>query len=143
MSAEVVRAACPHDFPDTCGMLVTVEDGVATRIQGDPSMPFTDGTLCTKVAYYLERTYSPDRLLYPMRRVAPKGKGQFERITWDAPRRESDRHRSLPQPVCGEVQPAHRPAPGHRRRAGARDDARADRGGHARPRLHRKAHRRL
>src|SRR2546427_4442004 len=84
MSAEVVRAACPHDCPDTCGMLVTVEDGVATKIQGDPSMPFTDGTLCTKVAYYLERTYSPDRLLYPMRRVGPKGKGQFERITWDA-----------------------------------------------------------
>src|SRR3981189_2377776 len=64
-------------------MLVTVEDGVATKIQGDPSMPFTDGTLCTKVAYYLERTYSPDRLLYPMRRAGPKGKGQFERITWD------------------------------------------------------------
>src|SRR5881396_1333380 len=84
MSAEIVRAACPHDCPDTCGMLVTVEDGVATKIQGDPSMPFTDGTLCTKVAYYLERTYSPDRLLYPMRRVGPKGKGQFERFTWDA-----------------------------------------------------------
>src|SRR2546421_8387932 len=84
MSAEIVRAACPHDCPDTCGMLVTVEDGVATKIQGDPSMPFTDGTLCTKVAYYLERTYSPDRLLYPMRRVGPKGQGQFERITWDA-----------------------------------------------------------
>src|SRR6266478_2934303 len=84
MSAEIVRAACPHDCPDTCGMLVTVEDGVATKIQGDPSKPFTDGTLCTKVAYYLERTYSPDRLLYPMRRVGPKGKGQFERITWDA-----------------------------------------------------------
>src|SRR6058998_682758 len=62
MSAEIVRAACPHDCPDTCGMLVTVEDGVATKIQGDPSMPFTDGTLCTKVAYYLERTYSPARL---------------------------------------------------------------------------------
>src|SRR5256712_5389272 len=83
MSTEVVRAACPHDCPDTCGMLGTVEDGVATKIQGDPSMPFTDGTLCTKVAYYLERTYSPDRLLYPMRRIGPKGKGQFERITWD------------------------------------------------------------
>src|SRR5437660_5920129 len=84
MSAEIVRAACPHDCPDTCGMLVTVEDGVATRIQGDPSMPFTDGTLCTKVAYYLERTYSPDRLLFPMRRAGPKGKGQFERIGCDA-----------------------------------------------------------
>jgi anaerobic selenocysteine-containing dehydrogenase len=64
-------------------MLVTVEDGVATKIQGDPEMPFTEGTLCTKVAYYLERTYSPDRLKYPMRRVGPKGKGQFQRISWD------------------------------------------------------------
>jgi anaerobic selenocysteine-containing dehydrogenase len=64
-------------------MLVTVEDGVATKIQGDPEMPFTEGTLCTKVAYYLERTYSPDRLQYPMRRVGPKGKGEFRRITWD------------------------------------------------------------
>jgi anaerobic selenocysteine-containing dehydrogenase len=80
---KVVRAACPHDCPDTCGMLVTVKDGVAVKIQGDPSMPFTEGTLCTKVAYYLERTYSPDRLLHPMRRVGPKGKGEFRRITWD------------------------------------------------------------
>jgi len=61
--SEVVRVACPHDCPDTCAMLVTVEDGVAKKIQGDPSMPFTEGTLCTKVAHYLERTYSPDRLL--------------------------------------------------------------------------------
>src|SRR5262245_5997132 len=80
---ETVRVACPHDCPDTCAMLVTVEDGVATRIQGDPQMPFTEGTLCTKVAHYLERTYSPDRLMHPMRRVGPKGKGQFKRISWD------------------------------------------------------------
>src|SRR5678816_3021907 len=80
---KIVRAACPHDCPDTCAMLVTVKDGVATKIQGDPSMPFTDGTLCTKVAHYLERTYAPDRLLYPMKRTGPKGRGQFERITWD------------------------------------------------------------
>jgi anaerobic selenocysteine-containing dehydrogenase len=64
-------------------MLVTVENGVATRIRGDPAMPFTQGTLCTKVAHYLERTYAPDRLRYPMRRVGPKGKGEFKRITWD------------------------------------------------------------
>src|SRR5512134_1857701 len=83
MSTQVVRAACPHDCPDTCGMLVTVEDGVAVKIQGDPSMPFTQGTLCTKVAYYLERTYSPDRLLHPLKRVGPKGSGRFERISWD------------------------------------------------------------
>jgi anaerobic selenocysteine-containing dehydrogenase len=82
MSSEV-RVACPHDCPDTCAMLVTVEDGVATRIQGDPGMPFTDGTLCTKVAHYLERTYSADRLLHPMKRAGPKGSGQFQRISWD------------------------------------------------------------
>jgi anaerobic selenocysteine-containing dehydrogenase len=80
---KVVRTACPHDCPDTCGMLVTVKDGVAVKIQGDPSMPFTEGTLCTKVSYYLERTYSPDRLLHPMRRTGPKGSGRFRRISWD------------------------------------------------------------
>ena len=64
-------------------MLVTVEDGVATQIRGDPAAPFTDGTLCTKVAHYLERTYAPDRLQYPMRRIGRKGQGQFKRITWD------------------------------------------------------------
>src|ERR671914_856827 len=80
---ETVKVACPHDCPDTCAMLVTVEDGVARKIQGDPSMPFTDGTLCTKVAHYLERTYAPDRLRYPMRRTGKKGEGRFERIGWD------------------------------------------------------------
>ena len=82
-SEEIVRVACPHDCPDTCAMLVTVKDGVATRIQGDPSMPFTDGTLCTKVAHYLERTYAPDRLLHPLRRTGKKGRGEFRRISWD------------------------------------------------------------
>jgi anaerobic selenocysteine-containing dehydrogenase len=81
--SEVVHVACPHDCPDTCGMLVTVDNGVATKIQGDPDMPFTQGTLCTKVSYYLERTYSPDRLLYPMKRVGRKGEGKFRRIGWD------------------------------------------------------------
>src|SRR3954471_14820279 len=80
---QVVKVACPHDCPDTCAMLVTVQDGVATKIQGDPSMPFTDGTLCTKVAHYLERTYSPDRLTHPLRRIGKKGKGEFRRIGWD------------------------------------------------------------
>ena len=64
-------------------MLVTVEDGVAVKIQGDPSMPFTEGTLCTKVAYYLERTYSPDRILFPQKRIGKKGEGRFRRISWD------------------------------------------------------------
>src|SRR5919109_418566 len=81
--SETVRVACPHDCPDTCAMLVTVDDGVATKIQGDPEMPFTEGTLCTKVAYYLERTYAPDRLQYPLKRVGKKGEGKFRRIGWD------------------------------------------------------------
>ncbi len=81
--SEVVRTACPHDCPDTCAMLVTVEDGVATKIHGDPTMPFTDGTLCTKVAHYLERTYSPERLRHPLKRVGRKGEGRFRRVSWD------------------------------------------------------------
>jgi anaerobic selenocysteine-containing dehydrogenase len=81
--SEVVRTACPHDCPDTCAMLVTVEDGVATRIQGDPTMPFTEGTLCTKVAHYLERTYCAERLRYPLQRIGRKGEGRFRRVSWD------------------------------------------------------------
>ena len=85
---QVIYGACPHDCPDACGVLITVEDGRATRIQGDPSHPVTRGFLCAKVTKYLDRVYSPDRVLYPMRRIKPKGqnKGElssFTRITWD------------------------------------------------------------
>ncbi len=79
----VVRAACPHDCPDTCSMLVTVENGVAIKVQGADDHPMTNGALCTKVGRYLERTYSDQRLLHPMKRVGRKGEGKFERITWD------------------------------------------------------------
>src|SRR5262249_28427563 len=79
---HIVRGACPHDCPDTCAMLVTVEDGRAVDVRGAPDHPPTGGTLCTKVARYLERTYSHDRVLHPMRRVGPKGAGRFERIGW-------------------------------------------------------------
>jgi anaerobic selenocysteine-containing dehydrogenase len=81
---RIVKAACPHDCPDTCAMEVTVENGVAVDVRG-ADMPFTDGTLCTKVAKYLDRTYSKERLLHPLRRVGAKGPGQgrLERISWD------------------------------------------------------------
>ncbi|HXD22451.1 MAG TPA: molybdopterin oxidoreductase family protein [Gemmatimonadaceae bacterium] len=79
----VVRGACPHDCPDCCATLVTVENGRATRIQGDPDHPFTQGFLCAKVNRYLERTYHRDRLTTPLRRVGPKGAGRFEPATWD------------------------------------------------------------
>ena len=70
---SVVHAACPHDCPDACGVLITVQDGRATKIQGDPAHPVTRGFLCAKVAKYLDRVYSTDRVLYPMRRTAAKG----------------------------------------------------------------------
>ena len=79
----VVRVACPHDCPDTCAMEVTVEGGRAVKIRGADDLPFTNGALCTKVAHYLERVYSAERLLHPMKRVGKKGAGRFERITWD------------------------------------------------------------
>ena len=78
-----VRGACPHDCPDTCALLTTVEDGRAIKVQGNPAHPHTDGVLCAKVSRYTERTYHPDRLLHPMKRVGPKGSGQFTRISWD------------------------------------------------------------
>src|SRR5205814_6000760 len=82
---RVVHAACPHDCPDACAVLITVEDDRATKIQGDPAHPVTRGFLCAKVAKYLDRVYSPDRVLYPMRRVGRKGPGeaQWQRISWD------------------------------------------------------------
>jgi anaerobic selenocysteine-containing dehydrogenase len=80
---EVVKAVCPHDCPDTCSMLVTVEDGRAVRIAGDPDHPVTQGFLCTKVNKYLERTYHEGRLLYPQIRVGAKGEGKFRRASWD------------------------------------------------------------
>jgi len=83
MPITTVRAACPHDCPDTCSMLVTVQDGVALRVRGNPDHLPTHGALCTKVSRYTERTYHPQRVLYPQKRVGPKGSGQFERVSWD------------------------------------------------------------
>src|ERR1043166_2877122 len=88
---KTVHAACPHDCPDACGVLITVDDGRAVKIQGDPAHPVTRGFLCAKVAKYLDRVYSPDRVLVPMKRIAPKGPAgespastpAFQRISWD------------------------------------------------------------
>ncbi|MQA90500.1 MAG: molybdopterin-dependent oxidoreductase [Gemmatimonas sp.] len=78
-----VRGACPHDCPDTCAMLVSVEGGRATRVRGDPEHPVTQGFLCTKVNRYVERTYHPGRILSPMRRIGAKGDGRFEPASWE------------------------------------------------------------
>ena len=79
----VVRGLCPHDCPDTCALLTTVENGRAVKVQGNPAHKPTDGVLCTKVSRYTERTYHPDRILQPMKRSGPKGSGQFEPVSWD------------------------------------------------------------
>ena len=77
---QIIRAACPHDCPDTCAIVVTVENGQAIKVAGAKDHPTTNGFLCTKVNRYLERTYSNQRVLYPMKRIGDKGKGLFARI---------------------------------------------------------------
>ncbi|RYF79406.1 MAG: molybdopterin oxidoreductase family protein, partial [Comamonadaceae bacterium] len=82
--SSVVRGACPHDCPDTCALLTTVQDGRAVKLQGNPAHAHTGGVLCTKVSRYIERHDHPERLLRPLRRVGPKGAGRFEPVSWDA-----------------------------------------------------------
>ena len=83
MARTTVVGACPHDCPDTCSILTTVEDGKAIAVRGNPDHPFTRGRLCVKVNNYEERVYSDKRVLYPLKRVGPKGSRQFQRISWD------------------------------------------------------------
>ena len=80
---STVRGACPHDCPDTCALVTTVDNGRAIRVQGNPDHRHTDGALCTKVSRYPERTYHPERILTPLRRTGPKGSGRFEPVDWD------------------------------------------------------------
>ncbi len=77
-----IPTVCPHDCPDTCGILTEVRDGRAVRISGDPDHPITQGWLCAKVRPYLDHVYHPDRLTHPLRRVGEKGAGKWQRITW-------------------------------------------------------------
>ena len=81
---KTVHGACPHDCPDTCAWVVTVnDDGEAIGFQGDPDHPFTAGALCSKLKRYPQRVYSQDRVLYPLKRTGAKGSGEFEKIGWD------------------------------------------------------------
>src|SRR5882757_3482760 len=120
---KVVHGACPHDCPDACGVLITVEDGRATKIQGDPEHPVTGGFLCAKVAKYMDRVYSPDRAWSPMRRLGPKGPAAhaadagrsaratqaeltqaWQRISWDEALDEiSSRFRSITREFGSEA----------------------------------------
>lgn len=86
-ASRTAVGACHHDCPDSCGWTVTVDDSgpspVAVKLRGHPDHPFSQGELCPKVNHFLDRVYSPERILHPMRRVGPKGSGEFERISWD------------------------------------------------------------
>ncbi len=82
-ATTVVRAVCPHDCPDTCALQISVQAGRVVRVAGDPEHPPTHGVLCTKVSRYAERTYHPERVLTPLKRVGRKGEGRFEPVSWD------------------------------------------------------------
>ena len=84
MPATIVHGTCHHDCPDSCGWSVTVDGGVAVKMRGRADHPYSAGELCPKVNRFLDRVYSPDRLLQPLRRTGPKGSGSFVPITWDA-----------------------------------------------------------
>ncbi|KVO75033.1 molybdopterin oxidoreductase [Burkholderia ubonensis] len=79
---QMARAVCPHDCPDTCAMRVTVENGKALKVSGDPDHPPTQGVLCTKVSRYADRVHHPDRLTVPLKRIGAKGEGRFVSISW-------------------------------------------------------------
>ena len=76
------RTSCILDCPDTCGLEVAVRDGKIARISGRTDHPDTQGFICGKVAHFDRRVYHSSRLLYPMKRVGPKGSGSFQRIDW-------------------------------------------------------------
>ncbi|KVF35281.1 molybdopterin-dependent oxidoreductase [Burkholderia vietnamiensis] len=82
-ATQIARAVCPHDCPDTCAMRVTVENGKAIKVTGDPEHPPTQGVLCTKVSRYADRVHHPDRLTVPLKRIGAKGEGRFAPITWN------------------------------------------------------------
>ena len=82
--ADIRHSVCALDCPDACSLLINVDEaGHGSKLRGNPAHPVTRGFLCAKVARYLDREYSPDRLLHPLRRTGAKGEGRFTRIAWD------------------------------------------------------------
>ena len=104
---HVVNGTCHHDCPDSCGWQATVTDGIAVQLRGNPAHPFSKGELCPKVNKFLDRTYSSDRVLHPLRRVGAKGAGEFEQITWEEALTEiADRfHGIIEQHGAGAILP--------------------------------------
>ena len=85
---EQYRSVCPYDCPDACGLVVSVENGRVISVKGDETHPFTQGTMCPKMAHYERTVHSPRRLMTTLKRTGPKGRGEFEPISWDQALRE-------------------------------------------------------
>ena len=86
---RVVKGACPHDCPDTCALRITVAGDRVIKVQGAADHPSTHGALCTKVSRYAERSYHPERVLKPLRRVSAKHEApRFEEVSWATALRE-------------------------------------------------------
>ena len=103
---KTCTSVCPYDCPDACGLVVTVDGGRVVSVAGDKSHPFTRGTLCPKMAHYERTVHSPRRLKTPLKRIGPKGSGQFAPISWDqalaeipGPGRPSS-PKPVPKPSC-------------------------------------------
>jgi anaerobic selenocysteine-containing dehydrogenase len=103
-SSRTVLGTCHHDCPDSCGWEVTVADGRAVRLRGNPAHPFSRGELCPKVNRFLDRVYSPERLLTPLVLDGAKGSGQYRRASWDeALARGVERLQHPPGPRAGRT----------------------------------------
>jgi len=98
------RSVCPHDCPDTCGLLVGVEGGRVVSVKGDPDHPFTRGAVCVKVNHYGDRVHSPLRIQHPLKRVGEKGEGAFAPVSWDQALDEiADRYKRIISDFGGEA----------------------------------------
>ncbi|HIY82370.1 MAG TPA: molybdopterin-dependent oxidoreductase, partial [Candidatus Rubneribacter avistercoris] len=83
---KVVRTCCRACGKNECGVLVTVVDGRAIKVEGDADTAFHSmGNCCTKSQSSMQAAYHPDRLYHPMKRTKPKGEADpgWVRITWD------------------------------------------------------------
>jgi anaerobic selenocysteine-containing dehydrogenase len=101
---QIKHSVCTMDCPDTCSLDVEVTDGKITAIRASDLNPTTSGFICSKVRSFANRVYSPDRILYPMKRVGSKGSRNFERISWDQALQEiANRYHAIIQQFGGEA----------------------------------------
>lgn len=85
IASNILPSVCPLDCPDTCSLSVKVEGDTLVEVKGSKANPYTNNVVCKKVTkYYPDFIHGSTRLTHPLKRVGPRGSGQFERISWDA-----------------------------------------------------------